>query len=72
MKKVLIYSLCSVLLFFLLQCAGTQKPDPEVTACKGTCSATLDVCIKKAVKNEAKKAACGAAKAKCENDCERK
>lgn len=72
MKKVLISLSGLVLLLNILQCAGTQKPDPEVTACRNKCEATFTGCIKKAAKNEAKKAACEAVKNKCSRDCEKK
>ena len=41
MKKVLISLSGLFLIFFLLQCAGTQKPDPKVIACKSKCDTTL-------------------------------
>lgn len=72
MKKVFI--LLSGLFFFLIliQCAGSQKPDPEVIACRNKCDSTFNTCTKKAVKNEAKKAACEAVKNKCSSDCANK
>ena len=72
MKKVLISFSGLLLLLTLFQCAGTQKPDPEVVACKTKCDSAYNGCIKKAVKNEAKKAACEAVKNKCNKDCEKK
>lgn len=72
MKKTLVSLSGSVLLLTLLQCSGTQKPDPEVTACRNKCETTFTGCIKKAAKNEAKKAACEAVKNKCSRDCEKK
>ncbi len=59
------------LLVFALQCAGTQKPDPKLVAsCKSGCDNNYDSCAKKAVKNQAKKAACEAVRNKCTSDCE--
>ena len=59
------------LIVFVLHCAGTQKPDPKlIAACKSGCENNYESCIKKAVKNQAKKAACEAAKNKCISDCE--
>ena len=72
MKKVLILLSGLFLVFSFLQCAGTQKPDPKVIACKEKCDTTFDGCVKKAAKNEAKKAACEAVKTKCNGDCEKK
>ncbi len=72
MKKFLILLFGLFLIFYLLQCAGSQKPDPKVIECKGKCETTFDECVKKAAKNQAKKAACEAAKSKCQGDCEKK
>ncbi|HPS88318.1 MAG TPA: hypothetical protein PLY36_16340 [Spirochaetota bacterium] len=72
MEKFLISLTGLFFLFTLLQCAGTQKPDPEVVACRNKCETTYTVCFKKAAKNEAKKAACEAVKNKCSSDCEKK
>lgn len=60
------------LILSLINCAGTQKPDPAVIACKSGCDTAYTACIKKAAKNEAKKAACEAVKSKCFTDCEAK
>jgi len=70
--RIVLFSLSGLFLtFFLLQCAGTQKPDPELVAsCKSGCDSNYESCIRKAVKNQAKKAACEAVKNKCSGDCE--
>lgn len=72
MKNVIIMLSGLLSLLFLLHCAGGQKADTDkaVIACKENCSITSDECIKKALKNEAKKAACEAVKNKCYNDCD--
>ncbi len=71
MKKVLILLSFMLLAVSFIQCSGIQKPDPKVIACKAGCDATYDNCIKKAVNNEAKKAACEAVKNKCYRDCDK-
>ncbi len=71
MKKFLIFLTVLFCVFSLLQCAGTQKPDPKVVECKVKCDSKLDGCVKKALKNDAKKAACEAAKTKCYGDCDK-
>lgn len=71
MGKVLLSLSGLFFILFILQCAGTQKPDPEtIAACKTGCSNSYDKCAKKAVKNQAKKAACEAVMTKCASDCE--
>jgi len=71
MGKVLFSLSVLFLTLFMLRCAGTQKPDPELVAvCKSGCDTNYDGCVKKAVKNQAKKAACEAVKNKCTGDCE--
>jgi len=74
MKNILIISSGLFLIFFLIQCSGTQKPNPKVVACQEGCDKNYNGCFKKAAKakNEAKKAACEAVKAKCYDDCEKK
>lgn len=72
MKKGLIILSGLFLMLFSLQCAGTQEPDPKVIACKSACDTTYDKCIKRALKNEAKKAACEIVHNKCLSDCEKK
>lgn len=72
MKNFLILISGLALMLFLLQCAGSQKPDPAVEACKSKCENTFSACAKKAVKNEAKKAACEAVRNKCVKDCAEK
>lgn len=72
MKKVLIPLQGLFLVLSLLQCAGTPSTDPKVVACKTKCNSTSDGCVRKAAKNEAKKAACEAVKNKCSADCEKR
>jgi hypothetical protein len=71
MKKVLVLLSVLFLALSVIKCSGVQKPDPKVIACKAGCDTTFDSCIKKAVKNEAKKAACEAVKSRCYSDCEK-
>ncbi len=63
---------CPIIAFALLQCAGTRESDPAYIQCRNRCETVFNGCIKKAVKNEAKKAACEAVKNKCLSDCEKK
>lgn len=72
MKKVLILLSGVFLIMSFFQCSNTQKTDPKVLACKTGCESTAENCIKKASKNEAKKAACEAVKTRCYSDCEKK
>jgi len=72
MKKILISFSFIFIIVSAFSCAGTQKPDPAVIACKEKCDKTFESCTKKANKNEAKKAACEAVRNKCSTDCEKK
>lgn len=69
MIRVLILFSTMFLILNLLQCSAAQNPEPERIACKAGCDTIFDNCVKKAVKNEAKKAACKAVKIRCYNDC---
>jgi len=69
MKFVLLMSALSVLLFFCAGCSSPQKPDPAVETCKSACISKMELCVKKASKNMAKKAACEAVGDKCIRDC---
>jgi len=73
MRKILIAIAGLGLIITMVQCASTDlTPDPKVMACKAGCDTAYDECIKKAGKNEAKKAACEVARNKCYSDCEAK
>ncbi|HOP28086.1 MAG TPA: hypothetical protein P5120_08985 [Spirochaetota bacterium] len=69
MKSIFIIVLLAGVLFFIAGCSSPQKPDPEIEACKSACIKKMELCIKKAAKNEAKKAACEAVGDKCARDC---
>jgi len=72
MKSMLITVMIAGAAFFFNSCSSSQEPDPEIEACKAACIKKTEVCIKKAAKNEAKKAACEAVGDKCIRDCGKK
>ncbi len=72
MGRVFILLSVILLVMNLAQCSSVEKPDPQVLVCKSACDKTSDSCIRKAVKNAAKKAACEAVKTRCYSDCEKK
>jgi len=72
MKNLAVILPCLFLIISLSQCSGTQKPDPKITECKSKCGAAFEKCMKKGIKNEAKKAVCEAVNNKCSSDCEKR
>lgn len=72
MKSILVNLMLAGMVIFNTDCSTPQKPDPEIEACKSACVKKMDLCIKKAAKNEAKKAACEAVGDKCMRDCTQK
>ncbi len=72
MKSIFVIVILTGALFFIAGCSSPQKPDPEVEACKSACIKKMELCVKKAGKNEAKKAACEAVGDKCARDCSHK
>lgn len=72
MKFIVLSLFFTGILAFSTVCSGPQKPDPAIEACKSACEKKMDLCIKKAAKNEAKKAACEAVGDKCRRDCLKK
>ncbi len=69
MKSLIVPLLFAGIVITSSECSGPQKSDPKVEACKSACIKKMDLCIKKAAKNEAKKAACEAVGDKCIRDC---
>lgn len=69
MKSIFLSALFAGMMVFATDCSGPQKPDPKVEACKSACVKKMDLCVKKAARNEAKKAACEAVGDKCTRDC---
>ena len=69
MKAMFMAVIFTGMIAMVTDCSSPQKPDPEVEACKSACVKKMDLCIKKAAKNEAKKAACEAVGEKCGRDC---
>ncbi|HOP64265.1 MAG TPA: hypothetical protein PK358_03975 [Spirochaetota bacterium] len=69
MKLIITSLLFAGITLSITGCSGTQKPDPEIEACKAACMKKMELCIKRARRNEAKKAACEAVGDKCCRDC---
>lgn len=72
MKSIFVSVLFAGMMVLATDCSGPQKPDPQIEACKAACAKKTELCVKKAARNEAKKAACEAVGDKCARDCMQK